>query len=888
MPRQNVPILAFNRGIVSNLVLGRVDLDRLAWAAEDQTNWIPRSLGSMMLRPGSSYLGSTDSNNKARFLPFIYSTDTKALLEITNNLLRVWVDDAVISRTAITGTITNGTFTSDVASWTDADESGSTSAWKTGGYLSLIGTGFNQAIRRQTFSVTDTGVAHPIRIIIQQGPVTLKLGSTSGGSEYLNTSLDTGTHSIEVTPTTSSLYIEFSSALKREVLVDSIAFESTGILTLPMPYAMADIPNIRYWQSADVVFLACKDIKPKKIERRSQRSWSIVDFESNDGPFGLVNVGPVKLTASALSGDITVTADKPFFKSTHVGALFKVDSTGQTVTQSITAEDQFSGSIKITGVGSSRGFAVTVSAGFTATVTLQRSIGAPGSWEDVESYAIGTSKTFSDGLDNQEIYYRIGVKTGDYTSGTITATLSFGGGTISGTFKVTAFSSSTSVSAGVIVDLGSTDAESDWYEGQWSDLRGYPTAVSLYEGRLWWAGKTNIWASVSDLYYSYDTDVVGDSSSINRSIGYGPVDDIHWLLPLTKLLVGTAGAEISVRSSSFDEVVTPSTFNFKNASTQGSAYIDAKIIDTRGIYIHRTGTRLMELAASDKSYGYYESIDLTLLAPEIARAGITRIAIQRMPDTRVHCVLADGSTLIYATDPAEGLKAWVRYETDGTVEDVTILPGLEEDEVYYCINRTGGRYLEKWALETECRGETVNGFAQSKCLDSHITYSGAAVTTITGLGHLEGKTVGVWGNGKDLGSYVVSSSQITGLPEAVTLAYIGLLYTADYKSSKLAYAAGMGTALTQKKQVTHLGLILADTHAQGLQYGPDADNLDNLPLIEEGATVDPDYIWSSYDFDSVEFDGEWDTDSRMYLRAQAPRPCTVVAAVPTIVTHDKS
>jgi len=47
-------------------------------------------------------------------------------------------------------------------------------------------------------------------------------------------------------------------------------------------------------------------------------------------------------------------------------------------------------------------------------------------------------------------------------------------------------------------------------------------------------------------------------------------------------------------------------------------------------------------------------------------------------------------------------------------------------------------------------------------------------------------------------------------------------------------------------------------------------------------------VWESYDQDAVEFPGEYDTDSRICLEANAPRPCTVLAAVLGMQTNDKT
>ena len=45
MPAENAALATFNRGLVDPRALGRVDLKRVAMAAETQTNWIPRSMG---------------------------------------------------------------------------------------------------------------------------------------------------------------------------------------------------------------------------------------------------------------------------------------------------------------------------------------------------------------------------------------------------------------------------------------------------------------------------------------------------------------------------------------------------------------------------------------------------------------------------------------------------------------------------------------------------------------------------------------------------------------------------------------------------------------------------------------------------------------------------
>ncbi|MBZ7490850.1 hypothetical protein FMJ35_31775, partial [Klebsiella michiganensis] len=94
----------------------------------------------------------------------------------------------------------------------------------------------------------------------------------------------------------------------------------------------------------------------------------------------------------------------------------------------------------------------------------------------------------------------------------------------------------------VLSDLGGTSATADWYEGAFSEKNGFPGAVAIFEGRLWWAGGDRIYGSYSDAYDSFDDGnnsedkVAGDASAINGSIGSGPVDKVNWLLPLLRLI----------------------------------------------------------------------------------------------------------------------------------------------------------------------------------------------------------------------------------------------------------------------------------------------------------------------------------------------------------------
>lgn len=951
-----------NRGLLSRLGMARDDLpeNRYQLSAEIQDNWGMRFLGSMSLRPGLGYIGGTLSNARAYHIPFVFANTDTASIELTDLKMRVRTPETIISRPAVSTTITNGTFGADVSGWTDADETGAVSDWEAGGYMSLLGTGFTGAVRWQQVTVSggDSNVEHALKIIVSRGSVTLRVGSTLADDNYISATLTEGEHSLGFTPT-GTFFIEVSSKTEYETLIDSITIAAAGDMQIPTPWPAAALPLIRYEQSADVIYVWCYGYQQYKIERRGTRSWSVVKYQPEDGPWRIINLSTTSLTPSALEGDITLTSSAKLFTSTNAGSLFKITSIGQTVRETLTAENQFTDPIRVIGVEASRIFniAVDVDGSWSGTITVQRSVATPDDWVDIAlTYTADTTTTHDDGLDNQIIYYRIGVKTGDYSAGTASVTLSYESGGLTGVVRLVNILSETSATAIVLKRLGSTEGSLDWYEGEWSTRRGFPSSGCLHEGRLFHGGKGKIWASASDAYESFDDDIEGDSRPINRTIGRGPVDVVQWLVPSQRLVIGAEGSEWVGRSSSFDEPLTQDNFTMKDPSNQGSAAVAALKVDGTVMFVQKSGVRLF-LATFSYETNDYQSDDLSALVPELHQSGIVRLGLQRQPDTRVHCVLGDGTAALMIFNSLDGSKGWYRVRTDGFIEDVITLPGTTEDAVYYTVRRTINgstvRYYEKWSMEKDCSGGTytydstsstvipnatqqANGLllpypdgtvltlrdgdgvkignnltvtegavtlagavtyatltpSLYKLADSNVVYSGTATTTLTAA-HLANQTVVVWGDGKDQGTVTLNGSGIGTIPESVQTYCAGLTYRARYKSTKLSVVDRTATSLTQPKIVNYLGLILADTHAQGLRYGPDFDNLDDMPLDDipllggDGAT-DEDYVWEAHDQPMVELDGAWDTDSRFVLVADAPRPANVLAAVVGLLVNEKA
>ena len=129
-----------------------------------------------------------------------------------------------------------------------------------------------------------------------------------------------------------------------------------------------------------------------------------------------------------------------------------------------------------------------------------------------------------------------------------------------------------------------------------------------------------------------------------------------------------------------------------------------------------------------------------------------------------------------------------------------------------------------------------------------------------------------------MGMFTPSVSGYIGpLPSPVTNAIIGIPYVAQWQSVKLIQTMQGDDTILEMKSIDRLGVTLANAHCQGLQYGRNFNDLDNLPQVEGGMPIDLNTVWPSADYQDFTFGGVWETDSRLCLQAQSPSPMTVLA-----------
>lgn len=622
------------------------------------------------------------------------------------------------------------------------------------------------------------------------------------------------------------------------------------------PYAAGDLAGLRWAQSADVLYLAHGSHKPRTLSRTSHTAWALADFAPKDGPYLPVNIEATTLGASAVTGSVTITASG--VAGINKGAGFATTDVGRLVA--------------IAG-------AATAWAGSTAYNAGDVVKNGTGAAERVYRCIVAGTSAGSGGPAGTSPYIVDGGAVWEYVAD---------GARTFGHARITAWTSTTQVTATVLLSLPSTTATKEWRLGAWSDTTGWPRTVCFYGGRLWWGGTANqpqtLWASRASDYESYRDGALGDDALV-VTIDDDKVNAIRWLAPRTPLTAGTTGGIFNIRASTNDEALTPSNLNAKRQDAGGVADLAPLLIGQAALYPDRAGRAVLELSYNFEINADRET-DLSVLAEHLLRPGVAELAFQRKPWRVVWVAMADGTLrgLTYMRD--QQVVAWHRHELGGTavkVLSVATIPGAAEDELWLVVERSiaGGtrRFVER--LDPEFRPAAATDVAGAFYLDAGLTYQGVPVTTVSGLDHLEGQTVQVLADGATHPDRVVSAGAITLARQAGTV-HAGLFAPSRYESLDFEAGAASGAAQGAPGRVHGLVLRLWDAGAFRAGYPDDDTGQDVLSVVEfrtpAQAQDAPVPLWRR-DW-RLTPPSAWNRNPRIVIDRHLPLPLTVAAIVP--------
>lgn len=644
-----------------------------------------------------------------------------------------------------------------------------------------------------------------------------------------------------------NLYVRFYKN-RAPVLSGGVPYE------VATPYTTADLVNaaggfaISYVQSGDILYLACKGQKPRKLSRFADTNWTLTEYAPTGGPFGNVNATATTVQSSADAGSVTLTASTGIFTAGMVGELFYVE---------------------------------------------QPSISAVLAWETNKAVVSGDIRR----VESRNYYAHTSGTTGTVTpTHTITGSRQVDGDPGVqwelldpgfGWVQIAAYTSPTQVTAAVVSRLPQSvvsAATTNWAYAAWGS-EGYPDTVTFYLDRLVWSRDQTVWMTVAGDYENMQAREGGrqvTESAITLPIPSRRGNSVLWMETLeTGLVVGTGADEWLVAPASRNDPLGPLNVSASPLGAIGSRDVPPLRLFDSIVFCQKSGKKLRGIryvVGDGAQYG-----DLNVYADHVSK-GFQSLAYVAEPYSLIWATDDTGDLVGAAYYPEQSVIGWFRCPMVGDVECVQTIPAPsgEYDELWLIVRRTidgvTKRYVE---ILRQPLGDDEDQEA-AFYVDSGKTYSGASTTSITGLAHLEGQTVKVLTNGATHPDRVVTGGAVA-LQRATTLAHVGLGYTAKLATMDIEAGAANGTAQGKLKRMWRMGVRLlrtlggklgvSETKTDTLQFRGADTLMGAAPPLFTGDKVGP-------------APGSSDRNVRAWFVHEDPTPATVLAFMPHIETED--
>lgn len=654
--------------------------------------------------------------------------------------------------------------------------------------------------------------------------------------------------------------------------------------TLASPYSGADLFDLHFAQSSDVVTLTHPSYATRELSRLGATNWTLttVTFGApTDVPTGLSATSTVSQNQNLSAQDYVVTA---------VGA----DGVTESLASGIVSTNN-----NLTLAGNYNTVTWTGVSGALHYNVYKKRGGIFGYIGRTRPNAGAATKTISTidrpGAGNLTVTVTTSTAHG-YSTGNLVLVAGTGISSLNGAWVITVTGANTFTYASVTDStsnavIGTASIPSlvvlddnilpDTTQSPPEDIitlntgaGDYPSAVTYHEQRRWFAGTDDkpqvLWATrtgtESNLTSSLPT---RDDDGMELKLAASQNNQIRHLVVLSDLLALTAGGEFRIYSDS--AAITPTTVSIKPQGYTGANNVNPVVTSGSVLYVQAQGSRVRELAYSWEAQAY-RTMDISIMTPHRFNGySIKQLAYSRAPDQLLWAVRSDGVLLGLTYVPDQQVYGWHAHDTDGLIESVAVVAEDNEDVLYVVVQREVNsrtvRYVER------LRSRIFTDLEDAFFVDSGLTYDGTPATVISGLYHLEGQEVDVLADGADAGTFTVTGGQIT-LASAASKVHVGLPITADMQTLPLALegapAGGQGTT----KNISRVHLRVSQSSV--VQAGPTFTRLREHPAR---AVTDP-YGSPPAMRDgvlSLSIDPVWGQEGSVCIRQDRPLPLTIAS-----------
>ena len=243
--------------------------------------------------------------------------------------------------------------------------------------------------------------------------------------------------------------------------------------------------------------------------------------------------------------------------------------------------------------------------------------------------------------------------------------------------------------------------------------------------------------------------------------------------------------------------------------------------------------------------------------------------------------MSTGFLTIKSLDDATRLTS--TNEGKAVCESVSVIPTDDSEyQTWVIVKRTINGITRRFVEFINTFDFTETDNTTFNFLDSSLAYAGSAVTTISGLDHLEGQTVGILANGATHPDKTVSSGSIT-LDRSSTNVKVGLAYNSILQTMRIDAGSQNGTSQGKTKRIYEITIRLFESI--GVEVGETLDNMERIPFRTSFDPMDEGLPTFTGD-KAVEFRGNYDTDGFIFVRQTQPLPLTILSLYPELQTND--
>ena len=853
MARVAAQLTNFTAGELSPRLDGRTDLTKYAAGCSNLENLVIYPHGAAARRPGTTHVAQVaDSSKKTRLIPFEFSTTQTYILEFSNLKIRFFKDN---------GAILEGDKT--ITGITQANPAVVTSS----------SHGYSNGDEIRITSVVGMTEVNNKRFLVA-GVTTNTFQLTDKDGDNIN----------------SSGYTAYSSA-----------GTANRVYTITSPYLEAELFDIKFAQSADVMYITHPSHEVEKLSRTGHTSWTLADVDFTNGPFIDVNTTATTLTpASAGVGTgVNITAssttginDDQGWLTTDVGrqihfnggyAVITARTNSTVAVATITTAFTNTNSITAWYLG-----AFSDTTGFPSCVTFfeQRLVFAAtlsnpqtvyfsksGDYENMDANIAGTV------ADDDAIIYTIAsnqVNAIRFMSATRTLII----GTAGGEFAVSGGGDDSSVTPTNIL-----------IKKQTNNGGANVDAVAVGNATLFLQRAKR---KIRELAYNFDVDGYSspDLTILAEHVTSGGITQMAFQgEPLSILWCVRGDGELAALTYQREQEVVAwhrHIFGgrFGDATITVTDY--ANIADgSRLVLTKSDGTTTTFTSATSSTTGKFHTVTSN-------NQTATNLKTLIDADSDFTATVSSNVVTITETSPSSTGFLTIKSVDDTTrltktdqgkavCESVAVIPTDDSEyQIWVIIKRTVNgstrRYVEY--LNVFDFDETDN--TSFNFLDSALSYSGTAATTFTGLDHLEGQTVAILADGATHPDKPVSSGSVV-LDRSATNVKIGLAYNSILKTMRIDAGSQDGTSQGKTKRIYEITARLYQS--VGVEVGPDLSNMERIPFRTSANPMDEGIPVFTGDKE-VEFRGNYDTDGYIIVRQTQPLPFTILSLYPRLVTND--